>query len=71
MKVKPYQFGLATISGFREHSNISGSRTNQNQLVNIYLMTIFWVFNQTNTIRSIQQIVEKSMTQVQLEISHD
>ena len=38
MKVKPYQFGLATISGFREHSNITGLRTNRNQLVNIYLI---------------------------------
>ena len=37
-KVKPYQFGLATISGFRDHSEVTRTRTNQNQLVNIYLI---------------------------------
>ena len=37
-KASPYQFGLATISGFWEHSNITGSWTNQNQLVNIHLI---------------------------------
>ena len=41
MKVKPYQFGLATISGFRDHSNVPRLRTNRNQLVNIYLMKNF------------------------------
>ena len=39
MKVKPYQFGLATISGFRDHLHITRIRTNRNQLVNIYLIT--------------------------------
>ena len=34
-----YQFGLVTICGFREHSNITGLRTNRNQLVNVYLIT--------------------------------
>ena len=38
MKVKPYQFGLATISGFWDHSSVPRLRTNQNQLVNIYLI---------------------------------
>ena len=36
MMTLPYQFGLATISGFGEHTHITGSQTNQNQLVNIY-----------------------------------
>ena len=44
MKVKPYQFGLATISGFRDHSNVTRLRTDRNQLVNIYLMPILAVF---------------------------
>ena len=38
MKVKPYQFGLATISGFRDHLEVTRIRTNRNQLVNIYLI---------------------------------
>ena len=38
MKALPYQFGLPTISSFREHLNVTRTRTNQNQLVNIYLM---------------------------------
>ena len=37
-KVKPYQFGLATISGFWEHLSVPGLRTNRNQLVNIYMI---------------------------------
>ena len=40
MKVKPYQFGLATISDFRDHSSVPRLRTNRNQLVNIYLMSL-------------------------------
>ena len=43
MKVKPYQFGLATISGFQDHSNVPRLRTDRNQLVNIYLIT-FQIF---------------------------
>ena len=39
-KVKPYQFGLANISGFRDHSLVTDLRTNRNQLVNIYLMIL-------------------------------
>ena len=38
MKALPYQFGLATISGFLEHSHITGLRTMPNQLVNIYMI---------------------------------
>ena len=38
MKIKPYQFGLATISGFWDHSSVTRLRTDRNQLVNIYLM---------------------------------
>ena len=38
MKVKPYQFGFATISDFRDHSNVTRLRTNRNQLINIYLI---------------------------------
>ena len=37
----PYQFSLATISSFQDHSNIPELRTNRNQLVNIYLMNGF------------------------------
>ena len=38
--VKPYQFGLATISGFRDHSSVPRLQTNRNQLVNIYLIKL-------------------------------
>ena len=41
-KAFPYQFGWATISSFRDHSNIPDSRTNRNQLVNIYLMIYYF-----------------------------
>ena len=37
-KAYPYQFGFATISGFREHLHITRLHTNRNQLVNIYLI---------------------------------
>ena len=37
----PYQFGLAAISGFRDHSDITLLRTHRNQLVNIYLIGNF------------------------------
>ena len=40
----PYQFGFATISGFRDHSDVKDSRTNQNQLVNIYLIRSIRIF---------------------------
>ena len=33
-----YQFVLATIFGFREHWHVTQTRTNRNQLVDIYLM---------------------------------
>ena len=39
MKALPYQFGLATVSGFRDHLRVTDLRTNQNQLVNIHLMS--------------------------------
>ena len=44
MKVFPYQFGLATVSGFRDHLRVTELQTNQNQLVNIYLMTFFYLW---------------------------
>ena len=47
MKVKPYQFDLATISGFRDHSHMTWCHTNQNQLVNIYLIDYRDVFDKT------------------------
>ena len=34
-KALPYQFGLASISGFQDHSEVMGIQTNRNQLVNI------------------------------------
>ena len=37
MKVKPYQFGLATISSFQDHLEVTYRRANQNELTNIYL----------------------------------
>ena len=59
-KAFPYQFGLVTISGFREHSHITRTHTNRNQLVNIYLiglldfyfieLTKWWRMFEQNTI---------------------
>ena len=43
-KVKPYRFGLATISGFRDHSNVPWLRTDRNQLINIYLISFLELF---------------------------
>ena len=40
-KVLPNQFGLATVSGFQDHSDFPGLRTDQNQLVNIYLINFY------------------------------
>ena len=40
MKALPYQFGLAAISGFRDHSDVTDSRTNRNQLLGIHLIRI-------------------------------
>ena len=34
-----YQFGYATISGFRDYSRLG---TNRNQLINIYLIAVFF-----------------------------
>ena len=50
-KVKPYQFGLATISGFQDHSSVPRIRTNRNQLVNIYMIILLWIntVNKTGT----------------------
>ena len=35
-KALPYQFGLATISGFQDHSRVTQIHIDRNQLVNIY-----------------------------------
>ena len=40
MKVKRYQFSLATISGFQDHLEVTRIRTNRNQLVSIYLISL-------------------------------
>ena len=40
MKAKPYQFGVAAMSGLRDHSHFRKLRTNRNQRVNIYQITV-------------------------------
>ena len=44
MKALPYQFGLATISGFREHAHVTRIQINRNQLENTYLITLQSIF---------------------------
>ena len=64
-KVKPYQFGLATTSGFWDHSSVTWLRTNRNQLVNIYLIQfnsksrIFWIKRTTESFSSMCQLYMK------------
>ena len=54
-KALPYQFGLATANGFREHSHIMRKRTKPNQLVNIYMITKYFIEIE----RGIKDILEK------------
>ena len=47
--------GRICISGFREHSHITGSRTNRNQLVNIYMILMLRGFSVGSIIPTVSE----------------